>query len=84
MHFEHFTCLKKYTHTAYTEVGEGNTVKLGRGMEASGLDKNHFKSITLSEISEFPKTGVREAFLLRKRGPVRGAPAEDTRRCRPR
>jgi len=45
-----------HTHTACTEVGEGNTVKLGRGMEASGLGSNNcFKSITFWEISEFPK-----------------------------
>lgn len=65
---------KIHTYSMY-RVGEGNTVKLGRGMEASGLGgKNRFKSITLSEISEFLKKGVREAFLLRKRGPVRGCP----------
>lgn len=53
VHFEHFLCLKKYTHiqTACTEIGEGNTVKLGRVMESYGLGGNCFKSVTVLEIS---------------------------------
>lgn len=69
---------KKYTHTVCTEV-EGNTVKLGRGMEASGLGgKNRFKSITLSEISEFRKEGSERSVPSKKEGACAWVPLQRT------